>query len=168
MAEPIDIAAAFKATEPKTGDELADAGLDPKETDTEATVPPVNDVPDQRPEEAMEVLTTECAFLVYINRDGHWVADSKALGVPVASGREATFGDFYAACAVIQHDVTIAEQAGATVAAQQQVAAAMQQQMQQQAVAQQLAREGKMPGGASGIPDLSKLAGNRQQRRHPG
>ena len=152
ITEPSDVAKAF-----------AEAG-------GEEYVPPVTE--QTEPGEDVQPLVTECGFYVYIREDGHWVADSENTHRPMVIGRKATFDDFQIATHVVGEDVLIQKTAQTTIMFQQQTAAAMAQQMQGQALAQQLAREGKIPGMRGGVPLGGGLVGggappNRHQRRHP-
>lgn len=94
------------------------------------------------------LLTTEAAFIVYLDPQGHWVADGN-IDRPVQTARAVNVSDFFHACATIQKDVTVADTTRQLIIAQQQIAQQMQQQMQEQKIAQNI---------AGGI-DLSKLRG---------
>lgn len=96
-------------------------------------------------------LVTECAFLVYLDEGGHWVAESN-MSMNIRSRRLAGINDFFLGAATIQKDVLVAETSGRTVMTQQQAAAQMAAQMQ----AQQVSQATGMPTG--GI-DLSALKG---------
>lgn len=141
--------------------EAEDSGLvEPRSAEEMGDVPPPSEA------EAGQVITTECAFMVYMLPDGHWTANSKVINTPMAVGREASFVDMYNAAATIQKDITVMETAQQTVQKQQEFAAAMAQQMQQQAILRNMEANG-VEGATKGGLDLSNLTGpNRQQRRH--
>jgi hypothetical protein len=121
----------------------------PVDHDHEPVAPPPPEVP-------AEVIQTEAAFLMYIDSNGHWVADGAAINRPVQVTRDSNFNDFFCAACVLQKDITAQETANQTVMTQQRVAQQMAERLQTQAIAEQV-------GGPAGQHlaglDLSKLRG---------
>lgn len=68
---------------------------------------------------SMPPLATECAFLVFIDGEGHWQATAE-LGRPLQMTRPATINDFFHAAADITGDIE-AFKAGNQVLAQMEV-----------------------------------------------
>jgi hypothetical protein len=103
--------------------------------------------------EPPEPLVTECAFLVYLDPQGHWVGDSDKVNNPVQVGRPATLNDYRHAAATIHDDLLAADTASraaqGTVVLQQQLAMQMAKQME-------AAKLGQATGGHTGV-DLSEL-----------
>lgn len=79
-------------------------------------------------------MATESAFLVFLDGNGHWQADSKKVNQPIIVGREANLNDFTHAFADIQKDLA-ANAAAETLMIRMQMAAV---QAQQNAQAQQI------------------------------
>lgn len=84
----------------------------------------------------LPLLQTEAAFLVYLDSNGHWVADDAAVNRPIQVARNSTFVDFHNAATTIAKDIVVQETASKTVALQQQIAMQMAEQMQTRQVAQ--------------------------------
>jgi hypothetical protein len=96
------------------------------------------------------VLQTESAFLMYLDKNGHWIADGN-LDREVQTARSATVDDFFHACAVVSKDLTVADTTRQMLLAQQQIAQQMAQQMETQKIVQ-------ATGANAGAGfDLSKL-----------
>jgi hypothetical protein len=110
--------------------------------------PPVPEEADKAP---IQVVETECAFLVYLV-NGHWLADG-AMEKTIKAIRPASFDDFRHAATTITSDLQAHATAQAVIQGQMQ-----QQVMQQQAAnAAEIARRTGVGGGV----DLSQLAKRR-------
>lgn len=109
--------------------------IQPTAEEAQATAGPTdpNEVP---------VMSTESAFLVFLDGNGHWQADSTKVNQPVQVGREANLNDFNHAVADIRRDLD-ANAAAETLMIRMQMAAVQAQQQQQ---AQQILRGIKIPG----------------------
>ena len=104
------------------------------------------------PREPLPVLQTEAAFLVYLDQNGHWVADDGAVNRPIQVARNSTFIDFHNAATTIAKDIVVQETASKTMQLQQQMAAAMAEQMQTRQVAQAMGGPvGQGLGGPGGL-----------------
>lgn len=90
----------------------------------------------------------ECAFIMFLEPNGHWAADPN-ISKRCRIQRQANFNDFFHAAVDLEKDINSMEIANRSVQVQQQVAAQMAQQMQNQKLLD--ATQGK--GGL----DLSKL-----------
>ena len=124
---------------------------------------PTNDLGEHHDDiagEAAEVsdptsLITEAAFLVYLDPNGHWTADSEKVNIPVSAARPAHLGDIRHAVAEIDQDllaIAIAQRtAPAVLQMQQQMMMQAQKQMEAQRIAAGLA------GGAPGAVDMNEL-----------
>ena len=95
----------------------------------------------------VEPITTECAFLVYLDETGHWMADS-TVERGVNSARVANVNDFLHAAAVINKDIVVSDTVARFMAVQQQMAQAMMQRQQASAA---------VPQDLRGAVDLSTL-----------
>jgi len=100
-------------------------------TDAKAALPSSEDAAPPEP------IMTEAAFLVYLDPQGHWVADEN-INRPVTMQRRPTLNDFFLAGATIQKDVAAAETATRVVMTQQQLAKEMAKQMEAQKMMQGL------------------------------
>lgn len=107
-------------------------------------------VPEPDPAAEPEAVVSESAFIVYLDANGHWTADTDTTKRLMIS-RPANMFDIYNAAATVQKDITVSETAQTTVMLQQQSAAAIAQRMQAQQMAQQAGID-----GAGGL-DLSHL-----------
>lgn len=93
--------------------------------------------PQQPGEQPEQVLQTECAFVVFLDPTGHWIATDGLLNQPVVPARAATADDYSHAASDISRDVTASSTANAMVQMMQQAGqAAMQQQQNQQILSQ--------------------------------
>lgn len=139
------------------------AAFDQTEEDKITQLPPPAEGTQVENGPAVQAITTEAAFVVYMLPDGRWVANSEAINTPIAVARQANFADMVAAAAVITKDIYVTETAQATVLHQRQAAVQLSQQMQAQKMFEEVQGAGMGVAGA----DLSKLvAQNRQQRRN--
>jgi hypothetical protein len=82
-------------------------------------------------------LVTECAFLVYLDEHGHWVAEGN-ITRQVTKAREANFVDFHNACTTIVKDVVVMETANRVVLTQQQAAMQAAEAMRTRELARQI------------------------------
>lgn len=114
------------------------------------TEPATAPVPEPDPATEPEAVVSESAFIVYLDANGHWTADTDTTKRLMIS-RPANMFDIYNAAATVQKDITVSETAQTTVMLQQQSAAAIAQRMQAQQMAQQAGID-----GAGGL-DLSHL-----------
>lgn len=112
---------------------------------------PTPQTPHQVVQQPPDPLITDCAFLVYLDESGHWVADDK-IERPIQVRRRASLNDFNHAAADIQKDITANDAANRTLMLQMQQAQQMAERLQTAKVAQEVGG----PIGA-GLPDLSKL-----------
>lgn len=93
--------------------------------------------PETPPAPPVPALVTEAAFVVYLDQQGHWVADD-SLNRPIQVARNANFIDFHNACSTILKDVVVQETAQRVVQIQQQVATQMAEEMRTRQIAQQI------------------------------
>lgn len=102
--------------------------------------------------EKAEPLTTECAFIVYLEGDGHWMA-THLINREINMAREANVNDFFHAAATITRDISSSDTASKQLLLQRQAAQQIMEQQQTAAIAAQM-------GGPIGQGlDLSKMRG---------
>jgi hypothetical protein len=92
--------------------------------------PPSTGVPQpEDPAATADQKLVECAFLVFMDDNGHWVANGD-MSIPIRSRRMANLNDMFIGSSVVLKDITVMETAQQTVQFQQQAAAAMMAQVQ--------------------------------------
>lgn len=118
-------------------EQLADEGLDVQVPEPES-LDEGGSVAQEGPQQPAQLLVTEAAFIVFLDSQGHWMADSGVINRPIQVARESNFIDMHNACTTIIKDIVVQETARQVVGLQQQVAQQVAEQMRTRQLAESL------------------------------